>query len=243
MKEKIVEKETSGIFITGVIFIVFCSIVTGILNIGVLYLCGIPLLGLILGIVFVWVGKVNVNLKIAATLLPLPIIILSFLLIFQITKAEPETFLIPKDLRGEIVVFYAESCGQPPLYENGRRIYKIPESGVLITRFKKNSGHLDQKFYLVDESKNKTEIPQFHWQDFETEQRNWKHFNSTPATELTKDSVGAFWAYGAETYGISKNSLSYIIATFGYYEKDSKIRWLERKNFTKKANALYQECR
>lgn len=242
MAEKIFQKQ-SGIFITGVIFIIFWSIAVGVLHVGILYLFGVPLLGLAAGIIFVWIARVSFKRKIISTILPLPIIVLSFLLAFEISKAEPETFLIPKDLRGEIVVFYDESCGQPPVYENGRRIYKIPESGVLITQFGKNLGHFDRKFYLVDESENKIEIPQFHWQDFETEKRNQPYFPQTATAELTKETVGAFWGYGAETYRISKNSISYIIETFQYYEKDSEERWVESKKFIETADKLFQECR
>jgi len=236
-------QKRSWVFKTGVILTVFWSVIIGIFNIGVFYLFGIPILGLLLGIIFVWIAKVNIKKKILLTILPIPIILLSFFLIFEITKAEPETFLIPKDLRGEIVVFYDEPCGQQPGYENGRRIYKIPDSGVLITNFKKNRGHLDQNFYLVDENENKNEIPRFHWQSFDSEQRNWYHFHSTPVTELTKDTVGAFWSYGSDTYGLSKNSFSYIISTFKYYEEDQKEQWLERKQFTKMTEKLLKECR
>ena len=242
MAEKTFQKR-SGIFITGVIFIIFWSIVVGVLHIGVLYLFGVPLFGLLAGIVFVWIAKVSLGKKIISTILPLPIIVLSFLLAFEISKAEPETFLIPKDLRGEIVIFYDESCGQSPIYENGGRIYKIPESGVLVTQFKKNRGYLDRKFYLVDENGNRIEIPQFHWQDFETEKRNQSYFPQTADGELTRETVGAFWAYGAETHLISKNSIAYIIENFQYYEKDSKERWIEGKKFTETADKLFQECR
>ena len=75
-------------------------------------------------------------------------------------------FLIPQNVRGEIVVFYDESCGQEAVYENGSRIYKVPESGILITKFKENPGHLNRKFYSVDADGNRTKIYEFHWQNF-----------------------------------------------------------------------------
>ncbi len=231
------------LFNIGVILIVLSSIVIGVYNFGVLYLFGIPILTLILGILFVWLERRRFKAKIAVTLLPLLIIPASFFIAYQLSKAEPETFLIPSDLRGEIVVFYDEPCGQETKREAGRRIYEISNEGVLITKFKENRGFLDLKFYLVDESGNRTEIPYFHRQKFETEQREWNISRSSPVSEFTRESVGVFLAYGTETYSLSRNSLGYIISDYHYFERDEKERWLEGKHFAKTAGKLLSDCR
>lgn len=240
--DKILEKQ-SGVFVAGAILTIFWSIVVGALHVGVFYLLGIPLFGLLLGIILVWTARAAAERKILFTVLPLPIVLSVFFLLSEINKAEPEVFLIPKDLRGEIVVFYDEPCGLPPVYENGRRIYQIPDSGVLITAFKENTGHLDQKFYFIDEFADKTAMPRFHWQSYESERNNWHYMHSTAVADFTKDTVGAFWSYGSETHRLSKNSSSYIISNFRRFEKDPKEAWLETKQFTDTSKKLLEECR
>ncbi len=227
----------------GVFLIVIFSIITGILNIGVLYLLGTPLLGILLGIIFVWLAKTSIKFKILWTILPIPIVLATFYLFFQLSKAEPETFLIPQNYRGQIAVFYNETCGQETVYENGRRIYKLPESGVLITKFKENRGYLDQKFYLVDQNASKTEIPRFNRRNFDAEQRDRSRFPSISVQNFTKDSVGAFWAYGSETYLLSKDSLSYEITSYDGFERPEKEQFLENKQFSVKAKTLLNQCR
>jgi len=227
----------------GVILVVLSSIIIGVFNIGVLYLFGIPVLTLILGVVFVWFGSGKFKAKIALTLLPLLIIPASFYTAYQLGKAEPETFLIPHNLRGEVVVFYDEPCGREPERENGSRIYKISNEGVLITQFKENRGSLDHKFYLVDEDGNRTEIPFFRRQNFDTEQREWESVHSSPVSEFTRESVGAFWGYGRETYSISRNSLGYRVTDYRYFERDENERWRESKQFAEVAGNLLKTCR
>jgi len=240
MTEKIFKKR-NGIFITGAIMTVFWSVIIGIFNIGVVYLLGIPVFALLLDIILVWVGKSSIREKILLTFLPLPLIALTFFLFFEITKADSETFLIPQDFRGEFVIFYNEPCGQQTVFENGRRIYQLPKSGVLITKFKENEGHLERKFYLTGD--DQAVIPEFHWQNFDSETQNRHLFHSTPSTKLTKDSVGVFRTYGADTYRLSTNSFSYTVSNFRYFEKDEKERFLERQQFTEKAGELLKECR
>ena len=242
MTEKILQKRDWK-FTIGIILTIFWSVVIGFLHIGVIYLFGIPLVGLVLGFIFIWISKKSIKKKTLWTTLCIPIIVATFFVSYKIGKAEPESFLIPQNYRGQIVVFYNEKCGQEPVYENGRRIYNIPESGILITKIKENRGYLDRKFYLLDENGNRSEILEFHWQSFETEKENWKHFNSSPIEEFTKDSVGAAWAYGTETYFLSKNSISYMIINHHYYEKPEKERFLENRQFTKNAESLLKECR
>ena len=55
-------------FAAGLILTVFWSIVIGALHIvGAFYVFGIPFLGLLFGIVFVWLGKAKIITKVALT--------------------------------------------------------------------------------------------------------------------------------------------------------------------------------
>ena len=44
------------------------------------------------------------------------------------------TFLIPEGFEGTVMVVKNEQCGPPPELENGRRLYRVPASGLLIVR-------------------------------------------------------------------------------------------------------------
>ncbi|MEQ1922952.1 MAG: hypothetical protein ABL952_10640 [Pyrinomonadaceae bacterium] len=231
------------LFIVGAVLVVISSVVIGILNFGVLYLFGVPILILIVGVLFIWFSNAALKFKALVTLLPIPLILLSFFITFQIRKAEPETFLIPKDFRGMLVVFYNEPCGRPPIYRDGRRVYEIPQDGVLITQSEENRGGLNQKFYLVDSEKNEIEIPFFRRQNFETEKKEWPIFHQGSAEDFTKETVGVFWGYGSETYFVSQDSFSFIISNFHLFEKDEKDKWLARKQFTEKARIALRDCR
>ncbi len=111
MTEKIFQKR-NWIFITGAILVVFFSAVTGFTHVGVLYLFGIPIVGLLIGIILVWVGKANLYTKIIASLVPIPLIIAMFFLSFYLNKADAETFLIPYKYRGQIVVYTTRFAGR-----------------------------------------------------------------------------------------------------------------------------------
>ena len=231
------------LFIVGAVLVVISSIFIGILNIGVLYLFGIPILILIVGVLFIWFSNAAVKFKALVTLLPIPLILLSFFITFQLRKAEPETFLIPKDFRGMLVVFYNEPCGRPPIYRDGQRVYEISQEGVLITQFDENRGSLNQKFYLIDSEKNEIEIPFFRRQNFETERKEWRIFHQSPVEDFTKETVGVFWGYGSGMNFVSEDSFSFVISNYLYFEKDEKNRWLERKRFTEMATKLLIDCR
>jgi hypothetical protein len=236
-------KTKPWIIAVGVILVFLSSLTIGIFNIGVVYLFGIPILTLVMGNAFVWASGSKIKTKIIVTLTPVAIIPIAFFSAYQLNKAEPETYLIPKDHRGNIVVFFDETCGSEPIFESGRRIYQIPNTGVLITKFKMNNGYLDQKIYFVDDSGARIQIPFFQRQNFETEKEEWGRFRSSPVSGFTKETVGVFWAYGAETYGLSKNSNAFIVSNFQYLERDEKARWTDARQFTKNAGKLLNECR
>ena len=200
-------------FAAGIVLTVLCSVIIGFFNIAVLYWFGIPILGLLAGLILVWSSQETVKIKLFSTFAPLPIIVFSFFLFYLLLpKAEPETFLIPQNFRGRFEIVFDEPCGQSTIYEKEHRIYTIPEDGILIFNTKRTLGVTDRKFYLIDEKGNQTELPQFHWSEFEREKEDW-HWKSAK-TNLSKDLVGVFWAY--------TNSFSFIISDYLSLENQIK---------------------
>ncbi len=60
-------------------------------------------------------------------------------------------FLIPVEYEGSVIVVYGiDTAGNEEWSDDGRRIYRIPESGILYTPFSKNLGIADSKYMFVD---------------------------------------------------------------------------------------------
>lgn len=68
----------------------------------------------------------------------------------------------------------------------------------------------------------------------------WGH--SGPVESFSKDTVGAFWAYGSETYFVSRNSIGYRIWSYNDLERDSKVTWNESKQFAENAKLELHSC-
>jgi len=83
------------------------------------------------------------------------IVIMFTILLFSCSKTrEREKHIIPNELVGsQIIINFNQSDGQPKKYEGNQRIYEIPRSGTLNTKFKTNFGWYNEnslEFYLLD---------------------------------------------------------------------------------------------
>lgn len=69
------------------------------------------------------------------------------------TPCEKEIYLIPPAFRGELVVFFDQPDGEEIQYEGESRLYNIPPSGYLKTRFPRNGGCMNNdrlNFFYTD---------------------------------------------------------------------------------------------
>ncbi len=73
--------------------------------------------------------------------------------------AEDTVRLIPEGYVGPVLIIFNQKDGEPKDYEGGKRIYRIPESGVLKTQFGPNYGVQNHQFFYVDKNGDRTEIP------------------------------------------------------------------------------------
>jgi len=224
-------QEKDIIFRIGVILIVFWSIIIGVFHIGVFYLFGIPIFGLLLGIILVWYSSKSSKTSLLFSLLPIPIIVILFFTLYQLNKGEPETFLVSENFRGDFVVFYGESCGQEKVYENGRRIHRIPSDGILITRFEETKGFLDEKLYFVASNGSRTKIPQKELRDF--------NFEEKPS----KDVIFAFRSWGLSIWKPDSKYTNYLVSTYREYETDQKEKLSEKKQFAEESAKKLVKCR
>ena len=113
------------------------------------------------GLVLLLIGGLSRRIRplfqIGLSLLPFAI----YLVIYLINSPSSDTFLIPKDFRGTVYVYYEQVNGAEKEYEGSRRIYRIPMDGILLTKFDLKGGVInlsDSRFYLVDEKAKRTEL-------------------------------------------------------------------------------------
>ena len=74
-------------------------------------------------------------------------------------KAEDTIRLIPEGYMGSVLIIFNQADGQPKEYEDDKRIYRIPDNGILKTQFKPNYGVQNHQFFYVDKGGDRTEIP------------------------------------------------------------------------------------
>jgi hypothetical protein len=59
-----------------------------------------------------------------------------------IQRADSERHIIPKGFAGLEIIIYDQKDGSPAKYNDGFRVYEIPENGILKTQFKHQSGYI-----------------------------------------------------------------------------------------------------
>ena len=100
-------------------------------------------------------------------------------------KAEPETYLIPSFYTGKVNILfnqnsipvkytneynkdtiYTSQIGAPIKYENVRRIYEKPYTGILLTQYKESDGFIDRQYYSVESEGKRTPLSIFEFKHF-----------------------------------------------------------------------------
>jgi len=66
-------------------------------------------------------------------------LLMTFVLL-SCNRGEGEIVIVPQHYTGYIVIVYDQAEGQNPDYKDGKRIYRVPENGILKTRFSANPG-------------------------------------------------------------------------------------------------------
>ncbi|MDG1697977.1 MAG: lipoprotein [Polaribacter sp.] len=88
-------------------------------------------------------------------------IVLILLILFMVSSCssgEKEIYILPKDYTGYIILIFNQENGAEKKYEEDKRVYDIPSSGILKTQFKPNFGWSEfSEFYY--ENSNSKKIP------------------------------------------------------------------------------------
>lgn len=236
MNKELLSTRTT-LFKIGLILTLLSSAVSGFLHVGVLFLFGFPVLCLFVGIVLIWLSEESRSVKFVSSLLTVPTIILGFWAFYlTLPRAESELFLIPNDFRGQIAIYYKQDCGEPLPRVNRQRIYDVAQTNVFITSDNQSFGLIDRTFYFVDDSENRTKIPEFHWDKFEEERNDWHWVFSN--TELTKTLVGYFSLRGTQNYQ------GYLISDYLAIESESAASpEFSETQFRHLADSVLKKCK
>jgi len=89
----------------------------------------------------------------------------SLLALAACNYAEPETHLIPEGYTGYVYVVQSDTLGEPEQHEEGRRLYRIPSDGLLLTRFGSNDGIIDAQYFYVRADGSRQEIAADYFDD------------------------------------------------------------------------------
>ena len=158
------------------------------------------------------------------------LITLAHLLVFSSCnrKAEPESYLIPEGFTGKVNIIFNRKEGSPVKYENERRVYEIPDSGILLTQFTANDGFIDRKYYYKNQSGELKRLKTFE-------------ADTTAAKSFDRNEVGIFLDGTSGVYGNSgePSALEYqefIVSS--YNRMDSFFTNEYKKSFYKKIESI-----
>ncbi|MBK8981556.1 MAG: hypothetical protein IPM38_04345 [Ignavibacteria bacterium] len=114
-----------------------------------------------------------------------------------LTRPEKETYLIPEGYIGTVLVIFNQSDGEKPEYEDGRRIYRIPPSGVLFTQLKDEQGILNQEYFYISPNGQRLKLGALHTRDFNEESTILKNTNEPPRDSLAvfNPDKGKIWRF------------------------------------------------
>jgi len=105
----------------------------------------------------------------------------------RVSTIGPETFHIPNEYRGKVVIIFKPGCGeQLPKTKEGYQ-YEIPNDGILILDQELKTGFIDHSYKYIQSNGRTIEIPMMDVRDFNEEWTLTKNPN-----EPSRDKLGVF---------------------------------------------------
>src|SRR5258706_10122111 len=138
---------------------------------------------LFIGAIFILLSIKNWKFKLLIIGIPLTFVGYSFYNSFT----TPERYLIPENYKGPVIVIFNQKDGQKKEYEGKRRLYRIPQTGVLFTQFKDEQGWINQDYYYVSPNGQKKKLGVLDSRDFN---EDWTLVKNPK--EPSRDSLAVF---------------------------------------------------
>ncbi|WP_282081429.1 DUF6843 domain-containing protein [Aquimarina algiphila] len=151
------QRTSNILFNIGIAFLILGGI--GLTFMAFFTFIGLPIF--IIGIILISLSKKKIKTKIIWIFSMITLVVLFWPIWIKINTEKPETYLIPENYSGKIIIVYGEDCGIEPLIENGRRVLEIPNNGILIIKPEFEGGIIDHKYYFVNKNKERTKIERY----------------------------------------------------------------------------------
>jgi hypothetical protein len=131
-----------------------------------------------------------------------------------LTRPEKETYLIPEGYKGTVLVIFNQPDGEKPEYEDGRRIYRIPQTGVLFTQLKDEQGIINQEYFYISPNGERRKLGVLDTRDFNEEWTTVKNPHEPPRDSLAVFNPGTMGTMGSSD---DKNSKVFLQLSVGVY--------------------------
>ncbi len=137
------------------------------------------------------------------------IVFLILLALVSCNKSESEIVIINENYIGRVIVIFNQEDGEPVNYYDNKRVYVIPENGILKTQFSDNNGIGDFPLFYYKRISEKTLI-------------NYKPYNEIPEDTVVGygPSVGNF----LKKYEKGEERLKFAIYYIGNKNQIEKAR-------------------
>lgn len=132
------------------------------------------------------------------------------------STTKEEVFILPHNFKGIVVIAYGQKDGIDDIIEDGKLIYKIPQSGVLKLK-RKEVTTLSKSWYYFEDEQGKRTVLDYCF----------------PPCESMKNNPDNFFAYGksnggTENEGVQIEFTSFLVGTS--HDTDSLNRADEKLN-------------
>lgn len=130
------------------------------------------------------------------------------------TRPERETYLIPEGYLGTVLVIFNQPDGEKPEYEDGRSIYRIPQTGVLFTQLKDEQGIINQEYFYISQNGERRKLGVLDTRDFNEECTTEINPHALPRDSLAVFNPGTMGTMGSSD---DKNSKVFLQLSVGTY--------------------------
>jgi hypothetical protein len=141
-------------------------------------------------------------------------IISAITFVYHSFSSSPSICLIPEGYTGDIYVVYDQPEGMEKQYEGNSRVYIIPPTGVLFTRFGSAYNQAGEQYYYVSPDGHRTKITQLSTGDFN---EPWSYVRNAKEPSRNKAAIidgGVIWSIIS-----AKTSYDYEQAFAGSYNQ------------------------
>ena len=88
---------------------------------------------------------------------------LGFYIVYLLTRPSEDTVLIPENFQGTAYIYYDQRNGIPQEYEHGRRVYRVPADGIVLTQSSLKEGVIDlngTEYFIEDATHHRRRLHQ-----------------------------------------------------------------------------------